>query len=263
MFTKNKIGVATWVFGKRPLSEIAQRAAKLNFDGVSLAIDPTEYSASEAKQILTDAGLEIFALSPPPVDLAHPDEGTRQTAVTTYLNLIDFASEIGAPLVLCQGLIGRTRPISTTVAELELFKTAVSQLAQHAQGQNIKLVLNVLNRYETHLYNTCAAALSLIDEIGTENMGVALGAFHMNIEEQDAAAAINAANGRFALYQVADSNRQAIGRGHIKLGLQLWALENIGYDDPIIVECLPPASHHNAIDQQQLNKHLRESRSWF
>ncbi|MEM7111011.1 MAG: sugar phosphate isomerase/epimerase family protein [Chloroflexota bacterium] len=265
MFTKNKIGVATWIFGKRPLTEIAQRAADLNFAGVALFADLASYSAAEAKQILGEHGLEIFALTPPEVDLAHPDAQVRQAAIDAYLALFDFAAAVDCPLVLCQGLVGRTRPFSTRDEEIGLFRTAVSRLAQRAQAQNIRFALNVLNRYETHLFNTCSDALALIDDIGADNLGVSLGAFHMNMEEQDAMAAINKANGRFALYHVSDSNRQAIGRGHLKLGLQLWALENIGYDGPIIVECLPPKSSPATLahDDAQLETHLRESRSWF
>lgn len=268
MFTRNKLGVAGWIFGNLPLKTVVQQAANLNFAGLTLQAGLGGCAVAEAKQMIGAAGLEIFALTPLNVDLAHPDDQVRQTAVNHYLSLLDVAAEVGCPLVVCQGMRGRTQPIAGLAEERELLITAVSHLAQRAQEQNLSLALNVCNRYESHLFNTCADALSLVDQIGAHNVGVVLSAFHMNIEEQDAAAAIGLANGRLSLYHVSDSNRQAVGRGHLKLGLHLWALENIGYSDPIIVECLPPGSNPLApiYDDQSLallETYLQETRSWF
>lgn len=268
MFTKNKIGVATWTLGKRPLHEIAQLSASLNFASVSLQVDTETATAAEIMAPFDDSALEISALTPQNVDLATADATVRQAALDHYFSLLDLAAELGCPTIVCQGLLGRTQPETSLEQERNLFITAVSQLAERAHAQQIRLALNVVNRYESHLFNSCQDALTLVNKSGADNVGVSLGAFHMNIEEQDPAAAINAANGRLFLYHVSDSNRKAIGRGCLKLGLQLWALENIGYDAPIIVECLPPHADsvtpsHDDDALQILKTYLQESRSWF
>lgn len=273
MISRPKLGVCTWTFGDLPLAQIASRLAELQFDGVELLGDLAGYaeekiSATAVKQIFSEHSLEIFSLTPANVDLAHPDTAVRQQAIDYYLQLLDFAAELGKPLISVHGFVGRVSPISTMAEETRLLETAVRQIAQRAQENNLQLVFEVLNRYESHLINTAEQALDFVNQAGMPNVGVLLDAYHMNIEEQDAAGAIRQVGERLWLYHMADSNRQAIGRGHIKLGDQLWALEDIGYSGPIIFEMTAPGPNPFTPikDENSLNwleTYLRESRSWF
>ncbi|HIP99164.1 TPA: sugar phosphate isomerase/epimerase, partial [Candidatus Bipolaricaulota bacterium] len=97
-----------------------------------------------------------------------------------------------------------------------------------------------LNRYESHLVNTAAQALAVVEEVGSPALGVLLDTYHMNIEEADLPGAIHLVGGRLQLVHVADSNRRAPGRGHIPFRELLAALEGIGYRGPLIVECTAP-----------------------
>ncbi len=268
MWTKQKLGVAAWTIGQRPLSDIAQRIQALNYDGLTLTIDPERDTAVTISQTLNDLNLELFAIAPPEVDAAASSADVRQSAIARYLQLVDFAAELGHPLLICRGMKGRNQSFSTVVEEMDLLATAVRQIAQYAAEKEVRLVIEVLNRYETHLINTGAAAMGLVDRIGLDNVGVMLNAFHMNIEEQDAAAVMRQAGDRLWLFAMSDSNRRAIGQGHIKLGNHLWALEDIGYSGPIILECLPPGQNpfYLAGDADSLEiweSYLRDSRSWF
>ena len=268
MWTKQKLGVAAWTMGQRPLPDIAQRIQNLNYDGLTLTIDPERDTAVAISQIVTAYNLELFAIAPPEVDVTHPETAVRQQAIKQYLKLVDFAAEVGNPLLICRGMKGRIRPLASLDEELGLLETAVSQIGKYATQKGIRLVIEVLNRYETHLINSGAAAMQLVDSVGLDNVGVMLNAFHMNIEEQDAATVMRQAGDRLWLFAMSDSNRQAIGQGHIKLGNHLWALEDIGYSGPIILECLPPAQHpFQPTDDDDslavLESYLRDSRSWF
>lgn len=62
----------------------------------------------------------------------------------------------------------------------------------------------------------------------------------MNIEEAKPSETIRTVGSRLRLYHLADSNRQAVGRGHIDFDAQMRALQDIGYDGPVIVECMMP-----------------------
>lgn len=251
-----------------PLAQVAQRLVNLRFDGVELLGDLSRYSAAEAAQILQDHGLKLFSITPDNVDLAHPDTVVRQQAIDYYLQLLDFAAELGRPLVSCHGFVGRVEPVSTMAEERELLVTAVRQIAQRAQKQNLRLVFEVLNRYETHLIHTAAEALAFVQDVNVPNVGILLDAYHMNIEEQNGAEAIRTVGDKLWLYHLADSNRQGLGRGHTKFGDQLWALEDIGYGGPIIFECTAPGPNpftpikdENSITW--LETYLRESRDMF
>jgi D-psicose/D-tagatose/L-ribulose 3-epimerase len=268
MLSKPKLGVCTWTFGDLSLAEVAQRLAALQFSGVELLGDLSRYSAAEAAAVLQAHGLEVFSLTPDNVDLAHPNTDVRQQAIDYYLQLLDFAAELGSPLVSVHGFVGRVSPLSTMEQEMGLLETAVHQVAQRAQEHNLRMVFEVLNRYESCFINTAAEASALAERVGMENLGILLDAYHMNIEEPTTDGAIRHVGDRLWLYHIADSNRQAIGRGHTRFGDHLGALADIGYQGPIIFECTAPGPNpftpiKNESSLVWLETYLRESKDWF
>jgi len=113
----------------------------------------------------------------------------------------------------------------------------VGRIAARAAELNLRLAMEVLNRYESHLLNTAAQAVDFVTQVGAPNVGVLLDAYHMNIEEADPAAAILDAGQRLFLFHAADSNRQAAGRGHTDFLALTRALRRIGYAGDVIIEC--------------------------
>ncbi|NLF10812.1 MAG: sugar phosphate isomerase/epimerase [Anaerolineaceae bacterium] len=262
------LGACTWLFGEMPLAEVARRLRALEFDGVELLGDLSLYGAAEAGQILRDNGLEVFSLTPADVDLAHPDPAVRGEAVDYYLRFVDFAAELGQPLVACHGQVGRVKAISSQAEERAGFVAAVRQVAMRAEAVGLRLVMEVLNRYEAHLLNTAAEAVAFIDDVGSDHLGILLDAYHMNIEEADPAWAIRCAGDRLWLYHAADSNRQGIGRGHTDWAAQMAALKDVGYRGPIVVECTAPGPNPFTPIKDEgslpwLETYLRESRAWL
>jgi len=256
------------MFGDMPLDEIALRLGGLGYDGVELVGDPGLYVAAEAVAILSDQGLEVFSLTPNNVDLAHPDTQVRAAAVDYYLRLLEFAAALGEPIVSCHGYVGRVRAIASQAEEWDLLVDAVRALAERAQALHLRLAMEVLNRYESHLVNTSAKALRFVQQVGYDNVGILLDAYHMNIEESSPVAALRSAGERLGLYHAADSNRQAIGRGHTDFGAQFDALDDIGYAGPIIMECTAPGPDpFRAIKDEGsliwLETYLRESRRYI
>jgi D-psicose/D-tagatose/L-ribulose 3-epimerase len=256
------------MFGDLPLDEIARRLGVLGYDGVELMGDLPAYSPAEAGRILRDRGLEVFSLTPENVDLAHPDPDTQGAAIDYYLRLLDFAAALGQPLVSCHGCVGRVRAISSQAEERALFVKAVRQIANRARAQGLRIVMEVLNRYEAHLLTTAGEALDFVADVGVDNVGILLDAYHMNIEEASPATALRQAGGKLGLYHAADSNRQAIGRGHTDFRAQLAALADIGYKGPIIMECTAPGPDpFTAIKDENsllwLESFLAESRTWL
>ena len=214
MNERRRLGVCTWTFGDLALDEIAQRLSTLGFDGVELMGDLARYQVGEAARVLQDYGLAVFSLTPENVDLAHPDRAVRAGAIAYYLRLLDFAAELRNPIVACHGYVGRVRAVSTLAEERAVFVSSVAQIAERARELGLRLVMEVLNRYEAHLLNTATEALDFVTEVGAENVGILLDAYHMNIEEANPAGALHQAGERLWLYHAADSNRQGIGRGH-------------------------------------------------
>ncbi len=232
-----KYGVCNWIFGDEPLAETAARLAGFGYDGLELKGDLEVYNPSEIKAILDDHGLAVLSLTPEDVDLPHPDAEVRAKAVDYYLRLLDFAAEVGAPMVGCHGAVGRIRPVSTYEQEYVNYVVGVQRIAARAQELGLRLSIEVLNRYESHLLNTAEEAVRFVEEVGAPNVGILLDAYHMNIEEEDLGGAIRTAEEHLVLFHAADSNRQAVGRGHTDFLGVMRALKDIGYNGAIIVEC--------------------------
>ena len=232
-----KYGVCNWIFGDEPLTETAARLTGFGYDGLELKGDLELYDPAEVKAILDDHGLAVLSLTPEDVDLPHPDAEVRATAVDYYLRLLDFAAAVGAPMVGCHGAVGRIRPVATYEQEYVNYVVGVQRIAAQAQELGLELAIEVLNRYESHLLNTAEEAVRFVEEVGAPNVGLLLDAYHMNIEETDLGGAIRAAGEHLFFFHAADSNRQAVGRGHTDFAGVMRALKGIGYDGSIIVEC--------------------------
>jgi D-psicose/D-tagatose/L-ribulose 3-epimerase len=232
-----KYGVCNWIFGDEELASTAAFLAESGFDGVELKGDLQLYQPAEVNDILGDHGLTVLSLTPENVDLAHPDEGVSGEAIDYYLRLLDFAAAVGAPLVSCHGAVGRVRALGDHGDEYRHYLAGVQRIAARAAELNLRLVIEVLNRYESHLLNTAAQTSEFVAEVGAPNCGILLDAYHMNIEEADPAAAILDAGDRLFLFHAADSNRQAVGRGHTDFIALMRALQRVNYAGDVIIEC--------------------------
>ncbi len=258
-----KFGACTWILGDEPLLAKAQRMEAIGLDGVELFGD-LSLNPREARQILVDHQLAVLSLTPDNVDLCHPDDRINRPALDYYLRLIDFAAEVGAPLFSCHGQVGRMRAVSSYTEEWNLMVAAVREIAPRAAQRNVHVAIELLNRYEAHLLNGVEEGLRFVREVGAANVGLLLDAYHMNIEEAHLPNAIESANGDLFLFHAADSNRQAVGRGHIDFRAVADALRAIRYRGDVVFECVaagpdPFAPLKGPDSRAQIERFLRES----
>jgi D-psicose/D-tagatose/L-ribulose 3-epimerase len=232
-----KYGACSWTFGDEPLADTAAQLASFGFDGLELLGDLGRYEPGHVKRVLSDHGLAVLSLTPENVDLAHPDPALRAAAVDYYYRLLDLAAALGNPVVCCHGAVGRVRAVSTHAEEWGYYVEGVRSVGQRAQGHGLSMAMEVLNRYEAHMLNTAREALRFVAEVGVNDVGILLDAYHMNIEEVDVRSAILAVGERLFLFHAADSNRQGVGRGHTDFLGVMRSLHDIGFDGAVIVEC--------------------------
>ncbi|HUX77064.1 MAG TPA: sugar phosphate isomerase/epimerase family protein [Anaerolineae bacterium] len=238
-----RYGVCNWIFGDEDLAATAAFLAQAGFDGLELKGDLQLYRPADVVDVLGEHGLAVLSLTPEDVDLAHPESRVREEALDYYLHLLDFAAAVGAPVVSCHGAVGRVRALAAIEEEYAYLLAGVQRIAARAVELNLRLAMEVLNRYESHLLNTAAQAVQFVADVAdvadvsTPNVGILLDAYHMNIEEADPAAAILDAGEHLFLFHAADSNRQAVGRGHTDFLALMGALRRVGYAGDIVIEC--------------------------
>jgi sugar phosphate isomerase/epimerase len=232
-----RYGTCTWIFGDEPLASLAPRLAALGLDGIELFGDLL-LDLHEARKILADHHLDVLSLTPDNVDPCHPDPTIRRGARDYYFRLIDFAAEVGAPLISCHGKVGRVRAADSYDTEWNLMVEAVRDIAQRARQNNLRVAIELLNRYEAHLLNHVGEGLRFVNQVGAANVGLLLDTYHMNIEEADLPGAIERGADKLFVFHAADSNRQAVGRGHIPFRAIARALQAINYGGDVIFECV-------------------------
>jgi len=234
------LGCCTWTFGNSPLQEIAERVQRAGLEGVELFGDVDGTNPAKALEVLSAAGLSVFSITPGDADISHPDVTVRSEALAYYDRLMDWASALGTPIISCHGQVGRIKPVTSQAHEDDLLIGSVAQICQMAASRNLTVVFEILNRYETHQIRTVAEGLGLLDAVGAGNLKLLPDAYHMNIEEADPAAALRAGGDLIGLYHAADSNRGAVGAGSTDFGSHLRALDQAGYNGPIIFETNAP-----------------------
>lgn len=251
--------VNNWIYADEDLRTTLDRLHRFGYDRIELLGEPSQYDPSEVRTLCDE-----FDLKPSSVlswcldaiggrDLAHPEETARDKAIQYGQSCIDLAVDIRAPIVVViPASAGRTAPRGnpTTESEWKAQRDAewrasvdsVRQLAKYAAERGVTLAVEPINRYETFLVQTLRDALAFLDDVNSDHVQIHLDTFHMNLEESDLAETIREAGDRLVNLHVADSNREAPGRGHIDFPSIMSVLDDIDYDRALVLEPVPPGS---------------------
>ncbi len=96
--------------------------------------------------------------------------------------------------------------------------------------------MEVLNRFEGYLLNTCAECVEFVKQVDVPNVKVMLDTFHMNIEEDNMVEAILLAGDKLGHFHVGENNRRLPGKGNMPWYEIGSALRAIGYNKNIVME---------------------------
>lgn len=230
---------------KGELETNLQRIAVLGYDGVELAIrDPKLVNLEKLERLTSSCGLSVPAIGTGQawgeegLSFTDPDPDVRRVAIERIKSHIPGAVRFGAVIIV--GLIrGIVKPGVDPAQAMDWLVEALRECSAAASLHGIRLALEPINRYETTLINTSVQGLDLIKSVGAENFGLLLDTFHMNIEEPDILACIQACGHRIFHFHVADSNRWAPGAGHLDFQSILKTLFTTGYPGWVSGEFLP------------------------
>lgn len=238
----------------RDLPEKFEFAKSVGFDGIELLGRGDGQFAGRLEEIRTAraAGVVMPSVC---VQMDHFigdfDAERRRDAreqMKILLSVIVEAGGFGAVTPAAYGLFSRRLPPFTPprseVEDREVLLEELTALGEHAASAGATVLLEPLNRYEDHMVNTLAAAVELVSEVDLPSVAVIGDFYHMNIEEADPAASLRAVAPYLRHMQLGDSNRLEPGAGHYDWDSSLDALDEIGYDGWLAMECRlsgPPA----------------------
>ena len=171
------------------------------------------------------------------------DEEARQAGVERIKESLRLKAEVGAvgALVVPIGRQPQVAPPAPpkTLYELEreILIEELAKIAPTAEQAGVPVILEPLNRYETHFLNRLEQGADICRAVGSPGIKIMADFFHMNIEEADIGQAIEEAADYIAYVHLADSNRYQPGAGHLDFRPGLAALKRIGYDGFMTLEC--------------------------
>lgn len=175
--------------------------------------------------------------------LLDADPSQRELAMQDIRDLLYVAGDLDAVGLIVVPIFGGPRvpdlrPLSTPEqTERDLLLKLLEDLVQTAEKAGAHLLLEPLNRYETHFLRRLEQAAALCEALPHPNLKIMADFFHMSIEEADIPAAIRAAGKHLAHVHLADSNRLLPGQGHTDFQSSFAALREIGYAGFMALEC--------------------------
>ncbi len=172
------------------------------------------------------------------------DPAERQRASDDIERLLEAGGEIGVVGLIFVPVFGppRVNDLSPWKDALELEKELLVELmsrwADVAEKAGTLLLLEPLNRYETHLVKKLSDAVELVSRVNTpKGLKIMADFFHMSIEERDIPASIREAGEWIAHVHLADSTRELPGYGHTDFAAGFAALKESGFDGFMAMEC--------------------------
>lgn len=249
-----EIAAGPWIYWDAPEVSIP-KAAELGFDAVELftasagAVDPEQLeqlcdaNKIDIAAVGTGAGKVLHGLT-----LTSPDEAVRKKAIVFIREMIAFGARFGAPAII-GSMQGYVEPGTERPQALAWLAEGLNKLGSFAQEQEVNLIYEPLNRYETNMFNHLSSAAELLGALDVENVVLLADLFHMNIEEQSIAGAIRHNAKHIGHVHFADSNRCPIGMGHTDMTDIARALMEIRYDGYASAEALPWPDPDTAAEQ--------------
>ena len=173
-------------------------------------------------------------------DLASPDEQVRRGGVDHMKKIIQAIGEMGGglisgtvhsywPAVFPKDMDGKALMLAQSLKSMR-------ELAPFAEDQGVMLNVEVINRFEQFLINTCAEAVAYVEEINSPACNILLDTFHMNIEEDSFGEAIRMAGNHLAELHLGEPNRKPPGMGRMPWGEIKQALDAINFTGPLVME---------------------------
>jgi D-psicose/D-tagatose/L-ribulose 3-epimerase len=242
-----KIHALVWVgsWGEANARRAMEGARACGYDRLEMPLLDSWVTEPElTRRLLEEYGLSLTGnqFLTDETDITSENPSTVTAGEQRLKASVDFLRAVGGD-PMCGTMYSRLGKYETppTARGRKHCAAALRRVADHAAEAGIRLGLELCNRFETNLLNTAHQALELMDEIDRPNVVVHLDTYHMNIEETDMVRPVLASGDRLGYVHICESHRGYLGSGNVDFGAFFRALEQIGYDGPIVFESFSSA----------------------
>lgn len=224
---------------------------KFGFDGMEMRLLVEDDLPALIKEILKaskDTGIKPSSLLMPSEAFRRPlvDREALEAKVEHVKKAAWVAGQLNCPTLICPEY-GYQNPLPLFSSpkryseyERELFLELLSASESAAKGNDMIVLLEPINRYESHYIHCLEDAVELIKTAGAERIKILADFFHMNIEEASIKGAIMNAGSYIGHVHLGDNNRLLPGQGSIDFTSGFKALRKVGYQGFLALECIIP-----------------------
>ncbi|MFA5857993.1 MAG: sugar phosphate isomerase/epimerase family protein [Elusimicrobiota bacterium] len=169
----------------------------------------------------------------------------RNLAVGDIKKLLDYAGKLNAAGVVVVPIYGAARlpdlhPLKGQLqVEEEMLTLLLSTLAEYAWKQGTRVLLQPMNRYETHLVRNVNEAVYYVNRVDHPGLRIATHVFHMNIEEPNFSDPFTTLGSMLSQIYLSDSNYQSPGYGHLNIKHVFDQLQKNGYTGYVTLDYIP------------------------
>ena len=222
-----------------------KKVKELGFDILEISCamlkDISDAEITEMRRMAEEAGITLTAGYGPAAseNIASADPAVRAYALEFYTDILKKLEKLDIHTIgggiYSYWPVDYTKPIDKE-GDWERSVSGVREVGRIAAECGVDYCLEVLNRFEGYILNTCEECRRFVEEVDVPAVKIMLDTFHMNIEEDDMLSAIRMAGKQLGHFHVGENNRRLPGKG----GLDWYgigkALRDIGYQGNVVME---------------------------
>jgi D-psicose/D-tagatose/L-ribulose 3-epimerase len=231
---------------------IMSQVKELGYRGVELSLLGVGFPDAEKLRALSvdlDLALTCSTGLGAGEDPGSSDPERRAAAIRALTAAVRASGAMGARNL--SGVVASPWGYFEPARKAERAKYASETLAQLEgvlRDEGVVLGIEALNRFESDVTNTAAETKAIADATGSQNIGVLLDTFHMNVEEKSPSDAISETGKSLVHFHISENDRGIPGTGHFDFGAAAQALSQIEYDGWVVAEMFVMAGNPASAD---------------
>jgi sugar phosphate isomerase/epimerase len=255
-------------------NEMLETIAAAGYDGVDMDGEPDRIDRdrfNEVRDLAFSMGLKVPALlgawAPwhcgEERDLCSPDEAVRTRGVAYARRAVDLAAEFEEPPLfqLCACPIENEYPLSAIPIDTlrSQFVRSAAEIAEYASSKRVNIAIEPVNKFEAHagFLNAIPEAMSVIDEIDADNLGVQADFYHMNMADGNFVETLKLMEGKLLHIHLAESNRYLLGSGHLDFAGIVRTLKEMNFTGYLSMDSVPAKPDWKTVVQQGIS-HMKQ-----
>ncbi len=222
----------------------AARIKKCGFDDMEISAPDimvmSDAELADLRAFAADLGLMISCNLGPAkkYDIASRDRSVRDAGIAYLTEMMERMVKLGTNTLI--GALNTYWPFDFEDLDKEgLWARGVDSLrvlGSRADALGVRLCIEVLNRYETNVLNTCEEGVRFCRDVDRKSVMLLLDTYHMNIEEKNIADAFRQAGDLLGHVHIGENDRSLPGMGHLPWGEIGKALRDIRYEGICVFE---------------------------